>query len=254
MEKMVFKNEILNIVFGSLLIILVFVGYFLDYIEDYLPYIVGAVIILLSAKRFLYTFKKTSNKNATLILVIEFILDLVFAGLLMFYIGNVELFLGLVIYTRGVAYLIINFVTNRKANFDQFIINIIYVTFGTFLIFTSYNLVEFLIILVCAVILIVGAVFLFFGIRVVVANNKNKEKKVKKEIKVEETKEIETDVEEPDVEEPDDDSEEEEESEVEEKIDYSSKNMYDLRNIAKKRNMTGVSQLNKADLIAKLEE
>ena len=119
MDKMVFKNEILNIVFGSLLIILVLVGYFLDYIEDYLPYIVGAVIILLSVKRFAYTFKKISSKNATLILIIEFILDLVFAGLLMFYIGNVELFLGLVIYTRGLSYLIVNFVAARKANFDQ---------------------------------------------------------------------------------------------------------------------------------------
>jgi len=35
MEKMVFKNEILNIVFGSLLIIFAFVGYFTKIVEDY---------------------------------------------------------------------------------------------------------------------------------------------------------------------------------------------------------------------------
>ena len=50
MEKMVFKNEILNIVFGSLLIIFAFVGYFTKIVEDYLPIIVAIVIILLSAK------------------------------------------------------------------------------------------------------------------------------------------------------------------------------------------------------------
>jgi len=53
MEKMIFKNKILNIVCGSILVIFAFVGYFTKVVEDYLPIIVGIVIILLSLRSFI---------------------------------------------------------------------------------------------------------------------------------------------------------------------------------------------------------
>jgi len=287
MEKMVFKNEILNIVFGSLLIIFAFVGYFTKIVEDYLPIIVAIVIILLSAKRFIYTFKKIVSKNATLILVIEFILDLVFAGLLIYLGKHVELFLGLVVYTRGVSYLIINYVATRKVNLTQYIVNILYVTFGSFLIFTSYNSVEFISILISVVMLVVGAVFLQFGIKVVTAKEKKEEleekkekekKKVEKEIEKSRVTKLQEKVKEVEAEHKKVESEnkelEKKVKEVEktqkkevvqeikkvekvkevEKIDYNIKTLIELKEIAKKRNLTGVSQLNKAELIAKLKE
>ena len=139
MEKIVFKNEILNIVFGGLLLIFAIVAYFTKLVEDYLPVIIGVVLILLSIKRFYYSFKKIVSKNATLILVIELILDFVFAGLLIYLADHVELFIGLIIYTRGVSYLIINYVATRKIKVVQYILNIVFVTFGAFLMFTSYS-------------------------------------------------------------------------------------------------------------------
>lgn len=277
MEKMVFKNEILNIVFGSLLIIFAFVGYFTKVVEDYLPIIVGIVIILFSIKRFISTFKKVENKNGTLILFVEFILDLVFAGLLIYLGKHVELFLGLVIYSRGVAYLIINFVSTRKVDLSQYIINIIYITFGSFLIFTSYNSLTFIAILLSVVLLLFGAVFLQFGIKKVMMNKKEKNLKEKDEqieepsttelpeeviVEDEEEKEIE-DEPEPEQVEPEEkvDEVKEVQEEIEtqevkkvEKINYKNKTLVELKEIAKKRNLKGISKLNKADLIKKLEE
>lgn len=289
MEKMVFKNEYLNIVFGSILIILAFVGYFTKLVENYLPIFVGVVLILLSAKRFLYSFKKVISKNATLILVIEFILDLIFAGLLIYLGDHVELFLGLIIYSRGVSYLIINYVATRKVNLTQYIINILYITFGSFLIFTSYNSVTFLSIFISVLLLLVGAMFLQFGIRVVtkkemaeeLIEKKEKEKKksekeleksrvtkLQEKVKVVEAehkkvetekkelekkvKEVEKAQKKPVVEEPK--KQVVQEPKKVEKIDYNIKTLVELKEIAKKRNITGVSQLNKAELIAKLKE
>jgi hypothetical protein len=282
MEKMVFKNEILNIVIGSILIIFAFVGYLLNLVQDQLPIIVAVVLILLSTKRFLYSFNKIISKNATLILVIEFILDLIFAGLLI-YLGSdyVGLFLGLIIYSRGVSYLIINYVATRKVDLTQYIVNILYVTFGSFLIFTKYDLAEFLAIFISVLLLLFGAFFLQAGIKVVTAKEKQeelaekqlKEKKksekelekskiVKLEQKVKvveaEQKKVETEKKELEkkVKEVEKDQKKAvvQEAKKVEKIDYSSKTLVELREIAKKRKLTGVSQLNKAELVAKLKE
>lgn len=278
MEKMVFKNEYLNIVFGSILVILAIVGYFTKIVEDYLPIFVGVVLILLSAKRFLYTFKKITSKNATLILIIEFILDLIFAGLLIYLGDHVELFLGLIIYSRGVSYLIINYVATRKVNLTQYIVNILYVTFGSFLIFTSYNSITFLAIFISVVLLVVGAVFLQFGIRTVTAKEKQEDLKIKqlkeqkknekeleksKVVKLEQkVKEVEAEHKKAEIENKELEKKVKEVEKIQKKavvqetkkVDYSSKTLVELKEIAKKRNIKGVSQLNKAELVAKLKE
>lgn len=271
MEKIVFKNHILNIITGVLLIVAAIVGYLLGYIEEYLPVIIGAVLILLSAKRFIFTFKKTKSKNATLILVLEFILDLVFAGLMIYLKGHVELFVGLIIYTRGVAYLVINYVATRKVNLVQYLINIGYVTLGTFLIFSNYDSVTAVTIAVSVLLLLFGAVYLQAGVRQVVAKEKQEEAfdKKQKELKKKEKEdsksekkivELETKVKEVEKEQKKIVTEKKDLEKIVNKIeqkkakniDYAALTLAELKVIAKERNLTGVSSLKKADLVDKL--
>jgi len=284
MEKIVFKNEILNIVFGGLLLIFAIVAYFTKLVEDYLPVIIGVVLILLSIKRFYYSFKKIVSKNATLILVIELILDFVFAGLLIYLADHVELFIGLIIYTRGVSYLIINYVATRKVKVVQYVINILYVTFGSFLMFTSYSSVEFLNVFIMLLILIVGAIYLQAGVRKVVVKEqleeeqekklKEKEKIEKKEEKtdnklaelkekvqreekekaklVSEKKEIDKKVVKPEVK-----QEKPVKKEVpmtDGEVDYHNLTLPELKVIAKEKNIVGVSQLKKSEIIEKIKQ
>lgn len=285
MEKIVFKNEYLNIIVGFILIVFAIVGYFTHLIEDYSHVIIGVVLILLSVKRFLYSFRKITSKNATLILVIEIILDFVFAGLLIYLQDHLELFVGLIIYTRGVSYLIINYVATRKVKIVQYILNIIYVTFGSFLMFTSFDSVNIIAIFIFLLTLFVGGVLLQFGVKKVVIKEKQEElleeeekrkeklekieakseKKISKlktelqEVK-EEQKKINGKPKEPDkkVVKPEPVVKEKKDENnnptgtVEVKLE--SLTIAELKAIAKERNITGVSQLNKAEIIEKLKK
>ena len=47
MEKLIFKNAYLNAVLGFALILFAVLAYFLKWVEDFLPIIVGVVLILL---------------------------------------------------------------------------------------------------------------------------------------------------------------------------------------------------------------
>jgi len=259
MEKMVFKNLYLNVIFGAILIIFAIVGFFTGFLEDFLPIIIGVILVLLSTKRFLFTFKKIISKNATLILVLEFILDLVFAGLLIYLQDHVELFLGLVIYTRGVSYLIINYIATRKVKIFQYLLNIVYLTFGAFLMFTSYNSVEFISIFILVLLLLFGAIYLQDGIRKIVEKGKKKEAEKKAERKIEK---LEDKVKEARNEQKKNASENEVlekkvqklETHIEKEINYSNLTLAELKTLAKKRELTGYSQLSKADLIEKLKK
>lgn len=276
MEKIVFKNEYLNIIFGGLIIIFALVSYFTSIVEDYLPLLIGVVIILLSAKRFWFSFKKTKSKYATLILVIEFILDVALAGLLIYLEDHILLFVGLVIYIRGVSYLIINYVATRKVQLAQYISNILFVTLGTYLVFSDFDKIA---LLVNIAILIVGAVYLQAGIRKLVAKEEKKEAIEKKEKEDNKVKKVEakSDKKINELKAQVKESEQEKKIVTEEKkvlekkieklepivkkeekketaMDYDSFTLAELKEIAKKRNMTGYSSLRKAELIEKLKE
>lgn len=262
MEKLVFKNHMINITIGALLILFASLGYFLHWIEDALPIIISIVLISLSLKRFIFSFNKIVSKNATLILVIEIILDFIFAGLLIYFQDHIELFIGLIIYTRGVSYLIINYVATRKIKLFQYILNILFLTFGAFLMFTSINSLTFLTVFVTVLILLIGAIFLQSGLVVLINKEKTKEldekakrinekelkteKKIDKlELKVksitQEKKKI---------------AEDKKELLKERKIEqskpnneYEMKTVVELKAIAKTLGITGYSQLNKTELI-----
>lgn len=281
MEKIVFKNTYLNIVLGALLLAFAFVGYFTNLIENYTPIIIGVVLILLSVKRFVYSFKKIISKNATLILVVEILLDFVFAGLLIYLQDHIELFVGLIIYTRGVSYLIINYVATRKVRIFQYVINILYVTFGSFLMFTSYSSAEFLAVFIFILTLIVGAIFLQIGVKKVVLKEKQEElqeeeEKRKEKLEIVEAKsekkitKLQNKLDEVVKEQKIVSSQSKKNEKItkkeehnkttdlstksDDKVNYEAMTIAELKVVAKERNITGLSQLNKSEIIAKLKK
>jgi len=266
LNKLVFKNHILNIIVGFIMIAFTIAAYFLKWYQDFLGIIVGGVLLALSVKRFVYSFKKTISKNATLVLVIELVLDFVFCGLLIYYQNNIQLYAGLVLYVRGVSYLIINYITTRKVKLFQYLLNIVYITAGSFLMFTSYDFVSILEILVAVFVLLLGAFFLYVGFDVLAKANKKKkaakpfiedkvapaiptiakpvEKKVEptlvptKPVEKVEPVEVKPKVEPVVV--------------VKPKVDYSKLTLAELKVVAKEKGLVGYSTLSKAELIEKL--
>lgn len=269
MEKILFKNHILNIVLGSLLVIVAVLSYVLGWMEDFLPYVVAAILFLLSSKRFFYTYKKIETKSATLILILEYILDLAFVGLLVYYQDHIEIFVGLLIYVRGVAYLLINYTATRKINFVQYITNIGYVTLGSFFLFYPATYLDYIVYVLVGLIAAAGLIFLIAGISTLTKNKKAKQALIKEEtpdvieeiteeqsVVIEETPnevtEIEAVVAEPEVEAAPEVVQEIEDTPEEAapvKIQYSKLKMVELRKIAKEKGLSGYSQMNKAELV-----
>lgn len=252
MEKLIFKNLYLNIIFGGLLILLSLLGYFLNWFQDYLPLFTAIILILLSTKRFWYSFKKIISKYATLILIIEFILDVALAALLIYLEDYVGVFIGLIIYIRGVSYLLINYLATRKIRLFQYILNIGYVTIGSFLMFSSFAKGNILVIFITVLILLTGIIYLQAGLSRLAKkkeNNIEKEQTTKQEIKEakKETKEHPKKNENLQQDEP------KATGSIPTMNQLTAMTVAELKTLAKNRNLEGYSQLNKKSLIEKVK-
>ena len=277
MEKILFKNMYLNIISGFLLILLSILGYVLHWIEDFLPIFVGIILALLSIKRFIYSFKKQISKNGALVLIIEIVLDLVFVFLLIYLQNYVYIFIGLIIYIRGVAYLVMNYVATRKVRIVQYLFNIGYITIGSFLMFSTLDIDLYMIIGIAFVLLVLGAIYLENG---VTSLNKKEHLKKEKEKKIEQKQKaelksiensdkskkkidkLENEVKVAKQEQKVTEKENKElqkmvnatEKKAEVKSGLSGKTVVELRQLAKDKNIKGYSTLTKAELISKLQE
>ena len=183
MERIVFKNMYVNVAIGFILVLGAVLGYLFGWIEDFLPIVIAIILLFLTIRRFVYSITKKWSKKASFILVGEFVLDLVFCGLLIYLQDHINIFVGLVVYTRGVAYLIINYITARKIELLQYILNIGYVTLGSFLMFGPWDSAKILLFGVLILMGIVGAIFIQSGIVKIVAKEEAQEalEKIRKE-------------------------------------------------------------------------
>lgn len=260
MKKILFKNDIANIIIGVLVLGATAAGYFLEWFDDFMAIIIGVVIIVLSVKRFAEAIKLNNIKEAKMLLVLEIVLDLAFGGLLVYYKNNIQLYVGLTVYLRGVIFLFISFLSSKKRKFYIYFINIAIVTLGSYLMFTSTSYAEYLELLLVAILAIVGLVYLLFGIKGYMAYKKAnpKAKKTvkaveKKPVKVEDKKEIKavekttaTEIK----------VKENKVNTLENKVavDYENLTIPVLKVIAKDKGITGISGITKAELIKKLKD
>jgi len=178
MEKLLFKNNIVNIVIGVILAIFAVLAYFLGWIGDFLAIFIGIILIALSLKRFIVTFKKVRSRNATAVLMIEIILDLLFGALLIITQQNAEIYLGLVLFIRGFSYLIINYLINREIKFIIYIMNIAFLTVGCFFMFRPPLGLNYLEIAALCCFAFIGIVYIIFGIIYLNQEKKNQPVKV----------------------------------------------------------------------------
>lgn len=183
MKKILFKNDIVNIVLGALIIGLILTAFFLGWMTDFFGIIIGILIIIISIKRFFITFKAVSNRDATAVLVIEIIIDLFTGFMLIVYQGSIGLYLGIALYARGFAYLLINYLATRKGNLLQYFIYIGLLTLGSYLMFGGNTYLDVVEIIVLVLILLLGVDFLGFGIYEVVKAAKVKKANAPKKAK-----------------------------------------------------------------------
>lgn len=193
MEKLFFKKMYVNFTIGVILIYFVVAGTLIsNVIEEYLPVMFAGVLFLVSTKRFVFQFKKIISKNATLILAIEFLLDLIAIGLLIYLNENISIFIGIVIYLRGVSYLMINYIATRKIKLLQYILNILFVTLGAFLMFSTLLNDENLLLIFSSIIGLFGLAYILYGVLQFRKKDEKKriaEETIKKQEKVEKLEE-----------------------------------------------------------------
>jgi hypothetical protein len=270
MNKLVFKNNIINIIIGTILTIASIVGYFLDWFTDYLPLVIGVVLILVSLKRFFSTFKKVENKKALLVLSVELLIDVALGGLLVYTKENIELYTGGIVYVRGLSYFIVTYYAKRTIALDSTIFNILFITLGSFLLFTTLDITDFIIYGVAVLILILGLLNLGYGIHKTMQNKKTEPKTAKEELREimdQVDSKIDDDIDEEEKEEPtvieevtvneltiEPEEDDEEEPKKEETVDYNEMTVAELKQLAKEHNLSGYSSLKKQELISFLKE
>ncbi|MBU1145182.1 MAG: Rho termination factor N-terminal domain-containing protein [Firmicutes bacterium] len=178
MEKLLFKNNIVNIVVGVILTLFTILAYFLGWIGEFLAIFIGIILIALSLQRFIITFKKVRSRNATAVLMIEIILDLLLGTLLIITQKNAEIYIGLILFLRGFSYLIINYLINRPIKFIIYLMNILFLTVGCFFMFRPPLGLNYLEIAALCLFVFIGLIYIIFGILYL---NENKKKQPIKE-------------------------------------------------------------------------
>ncbi len=165
MKKFVFGNPILNIVFGLALIIVAILGMFVfNWFSDTLNIVIGVLIIVYTLLHFAKERTRYKDSNALLILIVEAIVAITVAVLLMFDQLGITFTLGLVLYMRGLAYLLIMQLLKLRSSFLTFVVFIAILTLGAYIWFGGPNLGELFQWILFAIIIIYGAILLYFGI------------------------------------------------------------------------------------------
>lgn len=179
MNNIVTKNIYVNIIIGVLLVTASLLGYLLGWFEDYLPYVAGGILILLSIKQFYVGFKAVSGKYPTVIVVVEFLLVLALGVLLIYLQDHVGIFIGLIIYLRGLSYLLIDYTNSQPNRLLDYLLHIAYITFGSFLVYTTIDTDTFLVLFIAVLLLILGAIFLQAGLTKLVKKKEAEERFIK---------------------------------------------------------------------------
>ncbi len=138
MKNFITKNPILNLVSGIILLALAVTAmFFTTWLEDAIVYIIAGLIILVSIYRFYLDFKRTTDKNATIILIIELLIALGIGVYLMVEATNASRMVGFVLYLRGFTYLLTLQLLKISGSFKKFLVIIALMTLGAYMLFSG---------------------------------------------------------------------------------------------------------------------
>ena len=165
MKKFIFKNPIINIVLGVVLITVAILGQFVfNWFSDAVNIVVGMLLVLYTIFRFDRTRRGYKNSNALMILTVEAIVVITLAVLLMFDQLGLSLVLGFVLYLRGFVYLLILQLLKLRHRFEIFLIYMAVLTLGAYIWFGGPNFGELFTWILFAVIAAYGVLLLILGI------------------------------------------------------------------------------------------
>lgn len=179
MKNFTTNNPILNIVLGVVLIGLALTAtFFTSWLEEAIVYIIAALIILVSLYRFYIDFKRTTDKNATIILVVELLIALGI-GIYLFTqepTANASRMVGFVLYLRGFTYLLTLQLLKISGSFKRFLIIIALMTLGAYMLFSGIQGEEYLQYGVFGVVSLYGLLLLFAGIQILRSRPSNEKR------------------------------------------------------------------------------
>jgi hypothetical protein len=166
MEKLLFKNALVNTIIGALLIVLSIVFYFTGWIGDFLGILVGVIVALVSMKRFFDAVSETKVGSTRTILFVEIVIDL-FAAFMMITQPNknIGLYIGIVLYARGFAGLLISYFISKRDKIIVFLANVIFMTGGSYFLFGGNPRLDILEIIITIAVFLLGGFFLYFGVK-----------------------------------------------------------------------------------------
>ncbi len=140
MKKYAFKQPIVNLVVGVALVVLAVLAMFVfDWINEFARYLVGALIIVYTALRFMNS-KGYKNSKARMILSVEAIVAITLAVLMIIDELRMSFALGATLYMRGFVYLLILQLLNLRRSFETFIVYVAILTLGAYIWFGSADL------------------------------------------------------------------------------------------------------------------
>ena len=164
MNKFVFKNPLVNLILGIVLIVFAVLAMFVfDWMSQFVNIVVAVILIYYSVIRFTKERPKYKNQNALMILSAELVVAILLSVLLVLENLDLHIAIGLVLYLRGFTYLLILQLLKLRTKFINFLIAMFVLTLGAYIYFEnpiSNEIIEYAIFVALAA---YGVLLVVFG-------------------------------------------------------------------------------------------
>lgn len=173
MQKLVFKNPIVNTVVGAILIVFAIVALLLNWFDDIVDIVIAVLIVYYAVTHYVNSKKKYKNSQALMILTTQAVVIIIIAVFLVlkqFEVASLvstSFALGMTLYLHGFVYLLILQLLKLRSKFVEFLIYMAILTLGTYVLFGNPPF-EILKWLMFALIIAYGALLLIIGLEKII--------------------------------------------------------------------------------------
>ncbi|MFH5881752.1 hypothetical protein [Liberiplasma polymorphum] len=243
MKKIVTKFPVPNILLGFILIAFaVYATFASTLMLDGIRFVFAALIIVYSSLRLYKDLNYYKRKSSKSIATGEFVISIILAILLAFDVFALAIVVGLILYIKGATFLLILQVRKTYTTPYRYLINLVLITLGTFIFFSNRAYEDILVYVLFAGLTLYGIILLYYGFSKLVEDSKKK----KSSSRSENPKPVDT------VSEPVKVNTQEVKPHTYTKKALMEKNVDELKQMCKTRNLKGYSTLNKEQLVEKL--